>query len=125
MKKIAIIITTPPTSHLTKTAFQFVKDAAEQYRVLGVFFYQSGVLNAARNIDIPSDEVNVAVNWSILAQESNIPMHLCSTAAERFGLTCYLQDGQPAEDTLHNGFQPSGLGEMVTLISNADKVMQL
>ncbi|WP_286272913.1 sulfurtransferase complex subunit TusD [Thalassotalea hakodatensis] len=125
MKKIAVIITTPPTSHLTKTALQFVKDAEEQYNVIGVFFYQSGVLNAARNIDIASDEVNIAVSWSTFAQESKIPMHLCSTAAERFGLTCYLQNGQPAKDTLQDGFQPSGLGELVSLMNNADKVVQL
>ncbi|MDO6428861.1 sulfurtransferase complex subunit TusD [Thalassotalea sp. 1_MG-2023] len=125
MNKIAVIITTPPTSHLTKTALQFVEDAAEQFNVLGIFFYQSGVLNAARNIDISSDEVNIAKQWSTFAHQRNIPMHLCSTAAERFGLTCYLQDGQPAKNTLQDGFQPSGLGELVTLMNNADKVVQL
>ncbi len=96
-----------------------------QFNVTGVFFYQAGVLNGARNIDLPSDEVNLSIAWRNIAQDLNISLHLCSTAAERFGLTCFLDDGQPSLQTIQQGFKPSGLGEMVALINSADRMIQL
>jgi len=50
LNKLAIIITTPPTSHLTQTAYQFIAQAKNQgVIVIGVFFYQSADMLHIKN----------------------------------------------------------------------------
>jgi tRNA 2-thiouridine synthesizing protein D len=56
LRSLAVIITTPPNSNLTATALNYIELALEQgVNILGVFFYQSGVLNANEYIALASD----------------------------------------------------------------------
>lgn len=121
MKKLAVIVTTSPTSHLTKTAYHYVENAIKaNIEIVGVFFYQAGVLNASTHLTFPSDEFQITQAWQTLALESNVALHLCSTAAEKHGLLT-----QDNNVVVNNEFTISGLGELVELISAADQVVQL
>ena len=123
MSTFALIVTTSPIDSKTHTALAVAKQVhAEGHQLLGVFFYQDGVLNANGLLQMPSDEVNPLSSWQEFAKETACPLHLCITAAERRGLS----DG--ANDLFNNidaAFTISGLGELVVLTSKADKVVQL
>lgn len=124
MKNIALLVTTPPNSHLTKTAYQFALDVlASEHHLIGVFFYQQGVINGGKYISFPSDEVNVQHLWQELNKDHQLSLHLCSTAAEKFGL--FPAEIVNPETELAEGFSLSGLGELAALINKADKLVQL
>lgn len=121
-QSLAIIVTTQPTANATFTAYQVVKQAIENnVAIVGVFFYQDGVLNASKYLAIPSDELQLITLWQQLQQQHNIPLHLCATAAEKRGLI----DPKDDNNLLHKEFTLSGLGELVMLSSKADRVVQL
>ncbi|GLX80409.1 hypothetical protein tinsulaeT_37490 [Thalassotalea insulae] len=121
MKSLAVIITTAPNNHLTETAFQFISQSVDQgMNVIGVFFYQVGVLNASEHLVIPSDESPLLPRWQELSQTTNIPLYLCSTAAEKHGLL-----SESNLELSHQAFTMAGLGELVELHSKADRVVQL
>ena len=123
MKKLAVIITTPPHSNLTTTALDFVHCSAENNtKIVGVFFYQDGVLNASKNIALPSDEFQTTNKWCELAQQKQIPLHLCATAAEKRGL---IGQGDDENQLINEHFIISGLGELVELTNQAERVVQL
>tara|TARA_R110000737_G_scaffold53845_2_gene75696 strand:- start:291 stop:668 length:378 start_codon:yes stop_codon:yes gene_type:complete len=121
---LALVVTTPPNNNLTTTAINLVRAAINNgVSVLGVFFYQDGVLNAAKNLSIPSDEFQTLSQWQQLNSKYNVPLFLCITAAEKRGLTDELTNNELSN--IHQAFTVSGLGELVELTSNADRVVQL
>lgn len=118
---LAIMVTTPPYSNLTVTAIDFIKAALNaKINVIGVFFYQDGVINANKHITIASDEFQAIKQWQELHDKHNIALHLCYTAAEKRGIR---------EETdiasINEIFTISGLGELVELTAKADRVVQL
>ena len=118
MNKLAVVVTTPPYDNLTTTAINIIKAAIKnRTTIVGVFFYQVGVLNAAKHLSIPSDEFQTSDAWKKLAELHNVPLYLCSTAAEKHGLI--------NEEMIHECFTITGLGELVELASNADRMLQL
>ncbi len=124
MSTLAVIVTTAPNSHLTQTAFQLISQATSQsIDIVGVFFYQQGVLNASQLLSVPSDEYPLCEKWQQLNADSNIPLYLCSTAAEKHGLINELKP--QSTEFIHNAFTLAGLGELVELTAKADKVVQL
>ena len=131
---LAFVVTTPPNSNLTTTAINLVQAALEQgITVLGVFFYQDGVLNAAKHLSIPADEYQTLNQWQQLNSKSNVPLYMCITAAEKRGLSDELaiNESLSSESSTHipsnidQAFTVSGLGELVELTSKADRVVQL
>jgi tRNA 2-thiouridine synthesizing protein D len=122
VQTLAIVVTTPPHSNLTFTAIDFIEAAiASNIKVIGVFFYQDGVLNASKHIALPSDEINVTQCWQQLSEAKNIPLHLCISAAEKRGLSDETEFGS----NILPFFTVSGLGELVELTTLADRVVQL
>lgn len=124
MKKLAVIVSTPPTSHFTQTAFQLIQDALiQEIELIGVFFYQSGVLNASKYLSIPNDEFPLHKKWQQLSLSHAIPYYLCSTAAEKYGL---INNEEPmSTDLILDEFTIAGLGELVELTLKANRVVQL
>ena len=121
---LALVVTTPPNSNLTVTAINIVQAAINRnITVVGVFFYQDGVLNAAKHLSIPSDEYQTLSHWQQLNSEHNVPLYLCITAAEKRGLTDEL--GNNENSNIDKAFTVSGLGELVELTSKAERVVQL
>ncbi|TWX52191.1 sulfurtransferase complex subunit TusD [Colwellia hornerae] len=124
MKKLAFVITTPPNSNLTATAINMVTAALKSgIDVVGVFFYQDGVLNGSQLLALPNDEYQAHRQWQQLHHDYSLPLHLCATAAEKRGLSDDVSDSQV--DTIHQAFTLSGLGELVELNVNADRLIQL
>jgi len=118
VNKLAVVLTTPPYDNLTTTAINIIEAAIEKRtNIIGVFFYQAGVLNAAKHLSIASDEFQTSNAWEKLVKQHNIPLHLCSTAAEKHGLM--------NDEMINDCFTISGLGELVELASNADRMLQL
>ena len=121
---LALVVTTPPNSNLTTTAVNLVKAAVEKgVTIVGVFFYQDGVLNAAKHLSIPNDEYQTLQHWQQLNREFDVPLYLCVTAAEKRGLTDEL--GKNESSNIDQAFTVSGLGELVELTSKAERVVQL
>ncbi len=121
---LALVVTTPPNSNLTTTAINLVKAAVEKdVAIVGVFFYQDGVLNAAKHLSIPNDEYQTLQHWQQLNREFDVPLYLCVTAAEKRGLTDELSNNE--NSNIDQVFTVSGLGELVELTSKAERVVQL
>jgi tRNA 2-thiouridine synthesizing protein D len=82
VKKLAFVITTPPNSNLTATAINMITTALKMdIKIVGVFFYQSGVLNSSKHLAVPNDEYQAVKQWQQLHCEYNLALHLCATAA--------------------------------------------
>ncbi|KXJ51553.1 MAG: sulfur reduction protein DsrE [Colwellia sp. Phe_37] len=121
---LALVVTTPPNSNLTTSAINLVHTAVENNtKVIGVFFYQDGVLNAAKHLSIPSDEFQTLARWQQLRNDFGVPLYLCITAAEKRGLSDELS--RDDSSNIDTAFTVSGLGELVELTSNAERVVQL
>jgi len=124
VKNIAFVITTPPSSNLTTTAISIVTTALKKgINVIGVFFYQSGVLNGSQHLALPNDEYQAHQQWQQLHQNYKLPLHLCATAAEKYGLRDDLDE--ELKSNIDEAFTLSGLGELVELNVNADRLIQL
>jgi len=113
-----VVITTPPYSNLSITALDYIETALKAgVDLVGVFFYQDGVMHANTNIQIASDEFQAISHWQRLHQTYKLPLHLCITAAEKRGMS------EEAEN-IHSIFIVSGLGELVELSSMSDRMVQ-
>ena len=121
MKTLAVVVTTPPYSHLTTSALTYVEAALiAGIKVIGVFFYQDGVMHANKDISIASDEYQAIEHWQRLKKEYKLPLHICITAAEKRGIACDLIDNEQVNEV----FTVSGLGELVELTTKAARLVQ-
>ncbi len=121
MKTLAVVVTTPPYSPLTTTAINYVEAALiANINVIGVFFYQDGVLHANKDISIASDEYQAIKHWKKLHQDYQLPLHICITAAEKRGIRCDSID----DEVINEVFTVSGLGELVELTTKASRLVQ-
>jgi tRNA 2-thiouridine synthesizing protein D len=121
VKSLAVVITTPPYSHLTITALNYIEAAlAIDIDVIGVFFYQDGVMHANENISIASDEYQAIKHWQRLHEQYQLPLHICITAAEKRGIACDSLDNEK----INHAFTVSGLGELVELTTKATRLVQ-
>lgn len=124
MKKLAFVITTAPSSNLTATAINMITAALKnRIEVVGVFFYQSAVLNGCEHLAIPNDEYQTHKQWQQLHNDFNLPLHLCATAAEKHGLSDDINEQKITN--INKAFTLSGLGELVELNVKADRLIQL
>ncbi len=120
MKKLAVLITSPPYSNLSVTALNYIETALKaDIEIIGVFFYQDAVLHANNQVAIASDEFQAKNHWQTLQQSYQIPLYLCITAADKRGLS----DEQPTN--INPIFTVTGLGELVELSNKADRLVQL
>lgn len=117
------MITSSPLSNLTATSIALVKQMLmdDNIKLIGVFFYQDGVLNASASLSIPADEYQSVKQWQSIHCDYHLPLHLCITAAEKRGLSDEWQD----TSNILPEFTVSGLGEFVSLYNTADQLIQL
>lgn len=119
MNKLAVMITSPPYSNLSVTALDYIESALQSgVELVGVFFYQDGVLHANADVQIANDEFQAINQWQRLQQTYNLPLHLCITAAEKRGIS------DEKSSNIHSLFTISGLGELVSLTTTADRLVQ-
>lgn len=131
MKKFAFLVTTPPHSNLTTSAISLIEATLKSgSEIVGVFFYQDGVLNASQHLALPNDEYQTIKQWQMLHQKYQLALHLCISAGEKRGLSDEIiadeiPNNNQDSSNINDCFTISGLGELVELSSRADRVIQL
>lgn len=128
MSSFAILVTSAPCDNqLSYHGVNFCQAALNAgHSLTGVFFYGQGTLNTTSLSVTLADTHSVTKDWKQLAEQHNVPMFACVTAANTRGILTE-QDAHDADLQHHNmasWVTSSGLGEWVTLSSSADKVVQ-
>jgi tRNA 2-thiouridine synthesizing protein D len=126
--KFAIQINVSPTdSNAGYSAYQFIQAAIKKdHEIFRVFFYQEGIYHAFKYSTPPDDELQLTKKWSALANEQDIDLVVCISAAQRRGLLCddeAKRRGKLDQD-LAKGFRISGLGQLVEAILVADRFIE-
>jgi len=117
----------PYGTQSASSAYQFAAAAISAgHQIVGVFFYQEGVLNASQLVSPASDEINLPKLWAALASESQFPLEVCVSAALRRGIVSQQEADQLAlaQFNLQAPFVLSGLGQLAELSANCDRLVQ-
>lgn len=123
--KFAIQINCSPyQSNTSYTAYRFIQSVLKlRHEVIRVFFYQEGIYHAFAYATPPDDELQMTRNWEALAQDYNLDLVVCISAAQRRGLLCAdeaARQGKLDQD-LAKGFRISGLGQLIEASLLADR----
>ena len=129
MASFSIVVTSPPLdSQGAYSAIRFIEAALNSgHSIVGVFFYQAGVLNGSYFQTVLNDELDLAKKWQALGNDNDVPLHVCVTAANRRGILSKQdveQDKDFADFNLKSPFSSVGLGELVTQVNQADRTIQ-
>ena len=126
--KFSIVVTDAPYgSQSASSAYQFCAAAAlAGHEIVGVFFYQEGVLNASQLVSPATDEVNLPELWANLATQYKFPLEVCVSASLRRGVVDEQEAQQLAlaQFNLKPPFVLSGLGQLAELSANCDRLLQ-
>lgn len=114
--KFAILVNEGPFNHqASDSAFQFAKAALEKgHEVLRVFFYYDGVNNGNKHSAPQSDDRNVVMRWSKLAEQYALDLSVCVAAGLRRGIK---------DEVLAPGFRITGLGQLIEAGIDADRTI--
>lgn len=128
MANFTLFVTQPPfDSQGAYSAYRFASAAHKAgHKVKGIFFYLAGALNANSFQAVMSDDLHMYKKWTELAKETQIPLMVCVTAANRRGI-CSQEDSQVEASDPFNlvaPFQEVGLGEYVELSQQSERVIQ-
>lgn len=82
-----------------------------------IFFYQAASLAVCAEPLLPADEPDLVKVLSDFAQQQQIPLLYCVTAAEKRGIAT---PSQPAR----LGFVPAGLAEFAMRLDTVDRLIQ-
>lgn len=125
--KFGIVVNEGPYTHqASDTAYNFAKAALEAgYEVPRVFFYHDGVNVGTRLAVPPQDERNIQKNWTALAQEHEIDLVICIAAAQRRGMLDANEAKRQGKDAdnIAEGFRISGLGQLIEMGIQTDRLM--
>lgn len=128
MSSFTLLVTSAPFSQQNAySAYRFALAAVQsKHRVNGIFFYQSGTLNGSSLQITPSDEFDLYRAWQSLSVEYQVPLMVCVSAASKRGITTPedAHDTDTPHFSLTAPFTSVGLGELATLISSSDRLIQ-
>ena len=120
------IYAAPYTSQASATALKFAQSLlSEGHEVYRVFFYGDGVHNGSKLIAPPQDEVNLYLDWQVLAEQHSLDLVVCIAAALRRGILNPSEATRYSKETDNLGtpFELSGLGQLVDACVNSDRVI--
>ena len=128
MSSFTLLVTSAPfTQQNAYSAYRFALAAVQsKHNINGIFFYQSGTLNGSSLQITASNEFDLYAAWEKLSKEYQVPLMVCVSAASKRGITT-AQDAQESDNShfsLTAPFESVGLGELATLISNSDRLIQ-
>ncbi|OEG72276.1 tRNA 2-thiouridine(34) synthase TusD [Shewanella colwelliana] len=127
MSKILIQVNQPAYGKSSSYhALCYAKAAVtEGHQIVRVFFYQDGVLSTNSLNSPASDEYHLTQAWQAFAQTHHIPLINCVSAALRRGVLSPVEakENRVAQWNLLPPFEMGGLGELVTGIEHADRVI--
>jgi len=125
--KFGILVSEGPYTHeAVDSAYNFVTAAlAAGHQVHRVFFYHDGVNVATRLSVPPQDERNIQQNWTKLAKEHDVDLVVCIAAAQRRGILDANEAKRQGKDAdnLAEGFRISGLGQLIEMGIQADRLV--
>lgn len=126
MKFALQINSSPYQSNAGYSAYQFIQAALSQgHEIFRVFFYYDGIYHAFKYSSPPDDELQLTSLWSALAENHQVDLVVCISAAQRRGLLCTdeaKRQGKLDQD-LAQGFRISGLGQLVEATLLADRFL--
>ncbi|MFQ6372397.1 sulfurtransferase complex subunit TusD [Shewanella sp. YIC-542] len=108
-------------------ALQYTKAALSAgQQVHCVFFYGDGVTQSNALVHPASDECNLSHAWQQLASQYQIPLVNCVSAAWRRGVmsSADAQENAKSAANLAEGFTMGGLGELITGMEGAERVVR-
>ena len=113
--KIGILVQEGPYNHqASDSAYLFIQAAmAKGHEITGVFFYNDGVINSTKLVDVPADERNITKRWSELGAKG-VQLIVCVAAAKRRGIS---------PDILIENARIDGLGQLSELCIESDKML--
>lgn len=114
------------TGSASYTAYRFTKAALEQgHKVSRVFFYQDGVLNTSSFNSPATDEFDLTKAWVELNHTYQLKLINCVSAALRRGVISKNEadEYQAQHWNIQAPFEMGGLGELITGIEKADKLV--
>ncbi len=115
MKFTIIVNNAPYQSQSSDTACNFAQALIDQgHELVQVFFYFDGIWNGLADAEPPQDDRHVIENWSQLAQENNLDLIICSTAAKRRGVGL---------SSIVPGFKVDTLGRLSEAVTLSDRVI--
>lgn len=130
MKLCYVLLVTGPVygTQQATSAYQFSQAVIEEgHQIESIFFYREGIHNANKLISPASDEFDLVRAWQQLAEQQNIILNVCVSAALRRGVI----DHKEAElreiltvANLQSGFVLSGLGSLAEAMLTCDRVIQ-
>ena len=106
------------SGHAAIAAAQALVDSGA--KVLQIFFYGPGVLYASHHLHFPSGVNNLQQQWLEFAKTQHIPLVVCSTVANQYGI----EPSPPPSGSLAAGFSSGGLTEFMEALSTADTLLQ-
>lgn len=127
LKFSVLVCSGPYGSQGASSAYQFCASALQAgHSIVGVFFYQQGVLNASQLVSPASDEVNLPDLWAKLATQHQFPLEVCVSASLRRGIVNQVEAEQLSltQFNLKSSFILSGLGQFAELSAGADRLVQ-
>ncbi|TBR44311.1 sulfurtransferase complex subunit TusD [Marinomonas agarivorans] len=127
MRYALLIKGSPFSSRACHSALTFAQAiiANSKHQLLGVFFYQDSVLIGNKLNQVARDEFNIQTAWQVFGQTNNIPLSLCIAAAVGRGVINETESQRYEETvaTLADGFTLEGLGSLVALMNDSDKLI--
>jgi len=125
--KFAIQVNSSPNHcNAGQSAYHFIKSALELgHEIFRVFFYHDGIYHAFNYSTPPDDEQHLTTLWSELANQYNIDLVVCISAAQRRGLLHPDEASRQGklDNDLAAGFRISGLGQLLEATLVADRFM--
>lgn len=113
MKFALQINASPYHSSISFTAYRFACEVIEQeHEIFRIFFYHDGIYHAIKSATPPDDEFSIFSAWQTLAQQNDIDLVVCISAAQRRGLV---------EENVAQGFRLGGLGQLLEATLLADR----
>ena len=125
--KYTLVIHAAPIDHQgSHTALRFARALlAAGHSIERIFFYGAGVHNATSHSVAPQDELNLADAWQQFIADNNLDAVVCIAAGVRRGLINDTESRRYGKtgDNLANGFDLSGLGQLVAASVESDRVV--
>lgn len=103
-----------------------VSALAAGHEVKGVFFYSGATQTGNALISPVAAEPNQHQLWQAFQQDTAIPLYLCVSAALRRGVVAQ-EDAEELnlpQANIGSHFQSVGLGELVALMRDSDRMLQ-
>jgi|TARA_Y100000294_G_scaffold76316_1_gene71950 tRNA 2-thiouridine synthesizing protein D len=113
--KLGILVQDGPYNHqAADSAYNFIMAALEKnHEIIGVFFYNDGVINSTKLMEPPQDDRHISKRWSDIGGKG-IDLIVCIAAAKRRGIN---------DDVLASNFRIAGLGQLVEIAIQCDRLI--